>query len=757
VSVAVAFVVAAAVAAERSETRTLSGVVESQQGHEPVAGARVALLDGAGTVLAETRTDSEGRFTIASPSADVRVRVEHPDHAAFARKESIPRRGLDIVYVLAPPSAGELMVVEEERQRNEVARRVVDAEMLRLTPGAFGDPIRALQGMPGVARARTLEGTLVVRGAEGVNTQVYVDEMPVPFLFHMFGGRSVIAPSFVDDVEFYPGGMPARFGQVTQAVLNVRTDRELPQRRQHVLDVSIFDAGWAGTWNGDRVDLRVGLRQSWASVPIAAFSTIASASADGLVYVYPGYSDLFATLDVSDRARWTAQIVGSHDAISIHVPEADEEIVKDEFPYNPLHPIDSAFLRGRLRRRLALDGRSVDSWLAIGPHFQKNILGDLWTGPLSGPTNGRWIGFMALARHEEWVDLDPRARLVWGLNATGEYANVRDYRDIFDADGTIHEDTDLRLDGGAFAELQFRPHAADGHGWLLSPGLRASGFWFHEDPYFEPEPRLTVRKDLSHHVTLDAFVGHFAQMPPLVTYAQDIGLVEPPLMRAWQGSFGAEWRSGRWSGSSTLYGTRIGHVIVQREDVEVTAQEGGALEPGNETDYLDTTGWSAGLENQVKLGTVDDRLWLEGGLTLARSIRELPSGSLVPSDYDAPWAVSLVGAYQLPKKWVLSARVRVAAGYPFTPQRGAHDLSFDAWNGIPQDWNSDRYPYFKQLDVRVQKTWQARRSTWSWYLDLYNATNAKNPIVTTYNANYTELDVLAYLPIIPSIGVEVKF
>jgi hypothetical protein len=29
--------------------------------------------------------------------------------------------------------------------------------------------------------------------------------------------------------------------------------------------------------------------------------------------------------------------------------------------------------------------------------------------------------------------------------------------------------------------------------------------------------------------------------------------------------------------------------------------------------------------------------------------------------------------------------------------------------------------------------------------------------VTTYNANYTELDVLAYLPIIPSIGVEVKF
>ncbi len=751
-SVPLAFVVAA-VAADPAETRAFSGVVESQQGHEPVAGARVYLLDDDGTILAETTTDAAGRFSLASPRKDVRVRIEHPDYAVFARKESLPRRGLDTEYVLAPPGSGELMIVEEERQRNEVARRVVEAEQLRLTPGAFGDPIRAMQGMPGIARARTLEGTLVVRGAEGINTQVYVDEMPVPYLFHLFGGRSVIAPAFIDDLEFYPGGMPARFGQVAQSVLNVRTDRELPERREHILDVSIYDAGWAGAWNGDELDLRIGIRQSWASVPIAAFSTIASGFAKELVYVYPGYSDLFATADITGRARWTVQLVGSHDAISIHIPEDEAEAVQDEFPYNPLHPIDSAFLRGRLRRRLTLDGHSVDSWFAVGPHLQKNILGDLWNGPLSGPTNGRWIGFAALARHEESHDVGARSRLVWGVNAGSEYAEVRDYRDIFDSLGTIHQDTDLRLDAGAFAELQYRPDRT----WLLGPGLRASGFWFHDDPYFEPEPRLTIRKELSPGLTLDAFAGHFAQMPPLVTYAQDIGLVEPPLMRAWQTSLGAEWRSGRWSGSSTLYGTRIGHVIVERENVEVTPNESGALQTGIETDYLDTTGWSAGLENQVKLGTVDDRLWLEGGLTLARSLRELPDGDLVPSDYDAPWAASLVGAWQLPKKWVISGRLRVAAGYPFTEQIGAHDLVRDSWDGIPGEWNSERQRWFRQLDVRIQKTRQARRSTWTWYLDLYNATNAKNPLVDTYNANYTEVLVLAYLPIIPAFGVEVKF
>jgi hypothetical protein len=117
----------------------------------------------------------------------------------------------------------------------EIHRTVVTIEELRSIPGTFGDPVRALQTLPGVARPNIAEGSLVVRGAEGLNTAYLVDGMPVPYMFHTLVGRSVVTPGFIDQVDFFPGGMPSRYGEVTQAVVNVRTDtRPVGRTRGHI-------------------------------------------------------------------------------------------------------------------------------------------------------------------------------------------------------------------------------------------------------------------------------------------------------------------------------------------------------------------------------------------------------------------------------------------------------------------------------------------------------------------------------------------
>src|SRR6266576_3550167 len=61
-------------------------------------------------------------------------------------------------------------------------------------PGTFGDPLRAVEAMPGVAA--TLSGLpyFYVRGAPPADTGYFIDGIPVPLLFHLGPGLSVLPP-----------------------------------------------------------------------------------------------------------------------------------------------------------------------------------------------------------------------------------------------------------------------------------------------------------------------------------------------------------------------------------------------------------------------------------------------------------------------------------------------------------------------------------------------------------------------------------
>ena len=168
-------------------------------------------------------TDDKGRSTLD-------CNTERKHYSCLSRrvrgKKSIPLtienvNGTAVRIRLESPS---FLIVEDEQQTAAITRHVVTSDELKRIPGTFGDPVRALQSLPGVARPNIAEGAIVVYGAEGINTGFYVDGMPVPSMFHTMVGRSVIILSFIDDIEFFPGGMPSNYGEVTQAVVNVRTN-----------------------------------------------------------------------------------------------------------------------------------------------------------------------------------------------------------------------------------------------------------------------------------------------------------------------------------------------------------------------------------------------------------------------------------------------------------------------------------------------------------------------------------------------------
>src|SRR5688572_27700537 len=64
-------------------------------------------------------------------------------------------------------------------------------EELRSLPGAFGDPFRALEALPGSAPLQSGTPYVILRGAPPGNTATLIDGIPVPLLFHLAIGPAV--------------------------------------------------------------------------------------------------------------------------------------------------------------------------------------------------------------------------------------------------------------------------------------------------------------------------------------------------------------------------------------------------------------------------------------------------------------------------------------------------------------------------------------------------------------------------------------
>ncbi len=97
------------------------------------------------------------------------------------------------------------------------ARKLKLAEM-RDVPGAFGDPFRVLDTLPGVVPLFSGLPYVYVRGAPPAGTIYVYDGIVLPSLFHLALGPAVIHAALIGDLQFYPAVPPARFGRRTGGV-----------------------------------------------------------------------------------------------------------------------------------------------------------------------------------------------------------------------------------------------------------------------------------------------------------------------------------------------------------------------------------------------------------------------------------------------------------------------------------------------------------------------------------------------------------
>jgi len=735
-------------------TIVATGRLREKGTRDPLPGAEVAVVvrtpDGIEKpAMVVGGTDAEGRFEVkGEPGLGLRVIVTETRHEPCIRDLTPDEARADKpkeLDCLVPKSGGPVYetTVRSKKPAAAVTRYELAQPELKVVPGTFGDPLRVVQNLPGVARSPFGLGALIIRGSSPNDSGIFVEGHRIPILYHFLIGPGVLAPELIDRIDFFPGNFGVNYGRATAGVIDVGI-RTAPAPRLHgTVDVNLLhtaafvEGPLGGGWSGS-----VSARRSYIDLILPLVLP------DSVTTVAPIYWDYQAGVNRNlSGGKLSIYAFGSNDSLKV----------------------------------ISSDPRQGDIDLGLEIGFHKVFA--VWTAAL-----GNWTNKLSPAYGHERVKFGAG---VFGIN---EAANVFALRDDlsrafgsrltlrFGVDAEARSDSiffniplvpETRLYGLVVPELEPRTIPLDtlaaglytdatldlGHGVTVIPGLRGDAFRYVGQNRFTFDPRIVVRWKQTDRHTWKAGAGIYHQMVDPQLLNPELG--NPNLPPIWADQYSVGFLSQVYPKitlDTTLY-------YVRRHDQPVPPPPFTAGGQGR----------SYGMELILK-HEFTERFFGWISYTLSRSEQTVyavnapmagPPGSLMdptqgkpkwfPTDFDQTHNLITVASYRL-KSWILGVRFRLVSGAPTTPMlEGVFDAEEGHYACRTGPTNSARKPTFNQLDFRVDKTWTFKAWELGVYADLQNIYNAENPEGTIYDYRCRTSIPIRGVPFYPILGIKGMF
>lgn len=617
-----------------------------------------------------------------------------------------------------------------------------------MVPGTFGEPLRVVATLPGVLRSPFGLGFFLVRGASFQNTGFFVDGFAVPLLYHLGAGPAIISSRLVDQLDFYPGGYPVRFGQFSAGIISLRTapppadrlhlEAEVDLLRASALAIIPFDEG--------KGSVALAFRRSYYELLLPLITDDVSLA----------YTDYQVRLDyrLTPRLRFSLFFFGSRDAL------------------NTAQELGSGSTRGTASQGLEYE---FDQVIVSADWQPASALRLRWSGTL-GPTSigltGQSTGDATLGTNTSATRLGERLELiitesqnfvttlggeisVFAYDLTGDAPSFGELPAIpapsSDGQALRFEDEVLQLVFAPYLEQVFRLGPVE-----ISAGVRMNYYRYGDVSEWIADPRSVVRLTLAEGVKLKAATGLFAE-PPL-PFQLIRGVANPALepQRAWQNSFGTELQlPASLEIDSTVFYSHMWDITRSSSKLEET-MTGSVARPFFESDGQGRAyGFELLLRRRAERGLFG---WLS--YTLSRSERFLEGGEVVVFAFDQTHVLNLALSYAV-CGWTFGARFTLATGRPLNDildrtGQTRYDADEDDFDPDSQG-KTTRLPIYHQLDVRVDRDFEVGRVRGSVFLDVINVYNAPNSEGYRYSFDFTQRGRLPGLPILPTIGVRAMF
>jgi hypothetical protein len=728
-------------------TAEVRGNVVDARGGEALSNVVVQLVGG--TYRATTGAD--GRFKITGVAAgDYVLNVSTVGYHLVKKAIHLDAgESKDFEVILSPETFRQTDSVSVQENPFEPARQDSPSTLVlggndakNLASVLADDPLRAVQGLPGVSSNNDFDARFSLRGADFNRIGLYLDNVLLHSPFHMLQGQQVSGSAtafngdMVEEMELNEGAFPARYGDRSAGILDVHTRDGNRNENSFRIAASASNAGFMaeGPLGKDK-------RGSW----------MAAARKSYLQYIFertfPDTSYIFGFEDAQGRLTY------------------------DLTPKNnlTLYVLESFSSLDRHQNTSTL---GVNALINAGYHYTLGNLG--WrTSPVSK---------LMIVNHAAWMrekfDNTNKTQLPLGAGFYGEW--------VWNTDATWMWNKQSPLDAGwSFRRLrssgisnQYQTNSpiprlldrsdgtADREGgyaqqsWMPLEGmihLTAGVRWDHHstDRVTAVSPTASASIALSQGTRIQLGFGQYVQYPEITLLTSPLGSRALLPIRSNQLIAAVEQRLGARARIRAEYYDRVDRDLPFQPLFDPRLLNGKLVVPPANPRYLNSLrGYSRGVEIFLQRSSANK---FTGWVSYAfgrTGMRDGVTGNRFPSELDQRHTMNVYGGYRLKPTVNVSMKVSYGSGFPIpgylTKTGGLYYLT-----SVRDQLRME--PYVR-TDFRVNKSWTRKKWKLTLFGEVINLTNRTNYIFDSFDGYNTKtfqsfLTLDTMFPVLPSAGI----
>jgi hypothetical protein len=749
---------------------TLSGVVKDASTGETLIGATVRLAGSRNAAV----SNAYGFYSITAPAGNYTFQVNYVGYQPFTQTINLSKSQQIGVQLSPANSLLEVIVKGGTRKDEQVSSPQMGIEKLNMAqinsiPVVFGerDVVKAIQLVPGVKSGSEGNTGFYVRGGASDQNLILLDEAVVYNASHLFGFFSTFNSDAIKDVVLYKGAMPAQYGG----------------RLSSALDISMLD----GNAKDYSVQGGIGLIASRMKVE----GPLLKGKGSFMISGRRTYADAFLKAS-SDTSLKNASLYFYDLNAKLNYHFDDKNAIyfsgylgKDVLGLKNLFGTNWGNTTGTLRFNHIFNSRLFSNTSLIYSNYNYTVQSFDVGNDFKVRSSIRDFNL----KEDLQYYLSSQHTLRFGLNliqhaiTPGQISatvnssfNPKALEDRHGLESAIYVSDEWHIGDKLNLLYGLRLSRFD----LFGPGSFSSydeagnpidtkvyGSGDRVKSYVNLEPRFSASYVLDTQNSLKAAYGRNTQNIHLLSnstasspsdlYVMSSNNLKPEISDQVSAGYFHNTEGDKYEFSAEVYYKWLQNQIDYKDGAQLIANQ------NVESQLVYGLGRAYGLELFLK--KIYGRFNGWAGYTLSRTERkfdEINEGRYFAARQDRTHDVSLVGVYQLNKRWTFSGTFIYGTGNAVTFPSGKYQL--DAITRFYySDRNSSRMPATHRLDLGATLEGKPHsRYHSSWTFGLYNAYNHKNPYVINFrndvnDPSKTVAEQTSLFGVIPSVSYNFKF
>ena len=714
----------------KAQTSIISGFVSDSSSGEVLIGANVFLQE-TGQGMA---TDLNGYYIIQEiVPGSYTIMVSYIGFDMYKQKTRLSddeSKKVNINLVEQVVQLTEIEVTAEKLQRRnniQPSKINLSPRMMKAAPAlAEPDLFRTIQALPGVLTTSEFSTGLVIRGGNTDQNLIMLDGITVYNPSHLGGIFSNFIVDGVKEAELIKGAYNAEYGGRLSAVLNVLSREGNKNQFKGKASLSLLSAqttlegpSYKGAWvlSGRRTYFDLVLPKV---LPDNITKNIPP------YYFYDIQSHIFSDITSKDR-------------ISLSYYSGIDDLLFETF---------------------GLDGQWGNN--TVSGHyrriFSERLVGNILIANSRFFTEFGLGGDNGLVSYNEIDDKTLSADFSWFKSSNSTFKFGAQLKKLgFEYTNKFQDSTQFQiktepLEFAQYMKLKYKPNDL----FIIEPGLRLNLYDVYPDSLF-PDLRLGLKYIITDNRYLNFSVGNYHQF--ISTFQDDFN---PSILDNWIAadtsvSPGKSMQIvlGYEEYIKNMYKIQIEGYYKDLKNL-LTYEETRSTTDANVSDesladiVTPANGYAYGFEifGQKMSGKLSG--WVAYTYSISRKIMNsiyADGEQEYYTNWDRTHAFSVLGNYQINKKWETNWRLALQSGQAYTPILGYYVQKFpespeEIFRTIPGSRNSERYKPYSRLDIGAVYHGKIGKTNIDFFFQIINTFNRSNTFRKTFSLGspYNGLD-----------------